>query len=77
MPLALISRALANRPGEAAPEEVLRRSPREGLECLPVKMGRTGPLKEPRCGPQAGKSRDPRSQDTDICHLVLCFTYIL
>ena len=30
-----------------------------------VKMGRTGPLVEPRCGPQAGKSDDPRSQDAD------------
>ena len=28
-------------------------------------MGRTGPLMEPRCGPQAGKSGDPRSQDAD------------
>ena len=40
-------------------------SPSEGLECLLVKMGRTGPLVEPRCGPQAGKSGDPRSQDAD------------
>ena len=38
-------------------------APREGLECLLVKMGRTGPLVEPRCGPQAGKSGDPCSQD--------------
>ena len=28
-------------------------------------MGRTGPLVEPRRGPQAGKSGDPRSQDAD------------
>ena len=40
-------------------------APRESLECLLVKMGRTGPLVEPRHGPQAGKSRDPRSQDAD------------
>ena len=30
-----------------------------------VKMHRTGPLVEPRRGPQAGKSGDPRSQNTD------------
>ena len=42
-------------------------APREGLECLLVKMGRTGPLAEPRCGPQAGKSGDPRSQNADRC----------
>ena len=41
-------------------------APREGLECLLVKMGRTGPLVEPRRGPQAGKSRDPHSQNADI-----------
>ena len=40
-------------------------APREGLECLLVKMGHTGPLAEPRHGPQAGKSGDPRSQNTD------------
>ena len=40
-------------------------APRKGLECLLVKMGRTGPLGEPRCGPQAGKYGDPRSQNTD------------
>ena len=57
--LALISPLLASQPGEAAPEEVLRRPPREGLECLLVKMGRTGPLVEPRRGPEAGKSEDP------------------
>ena len=38
---------------------------REGLESLLVKMGRTGALAEPRRGPQAGKSGDPRSQNTD------------
>ena len=53
------------QPGEAAPEEVLRRPPREGPESLLVKMGRTGPLAEPRRGPQAGKSGDPRSQNAD------------
>ena len=40
-------------------------APHEGLECLLVKMGRTGPLVEPRRGPHAGKSGDPRSQDAD------------
>ena len=40
-------------------------APREGLECLLVKMGRTRPLEEPRRGLQAGKSGDPRSQNTD------------
>ena len=40
-------------------------APREGLECLLVKMGHTGPLVEPRRGPQAGKSGDPRSQNAD------------
>ena len=40
-------------------------APREGLECLLVKMGRTGPPVEPRRGPQAGNSGDPRSQDAD------------
>ena len=40
-------------------------APREGLECLLVKMGRTGPLVEPHCGQHAGKSGDPRSQNTD------------
>ena len=42
-----------------------RLAPREGLECLLVKMGRTGPLAEPRRGPQAGKSGDPHSQKAD------------
>ena len=40
-------------------------APRKGLECLLVKMGRTGPLVGPRRGPQAGKSGDPRSQNAD------------
>ena len=40
-------------------------APREGLECLLVKMGRIGPLVEPRYGLQAGKSGDPHSQNTD------------
>ena len=34
-------------------------APREGLECLLVKMGRTGPVVEPRREPQAGKSGEP------------------
>ena len=40
-------------------------APREGLEHLLMKMGRTGPLLEPRRRPQAGKSGDPHSQNTD------------
>ena len=40
-------------------------APREGLECLLVKMGCTGPLAEPRHGPQAGKCWDPHSQNAD------------
>ena len=43
-------------------------APREGLECLLVKMCRMGPLAEPRRGPQAGKSRDPYSQNADKHH---------
>ena len=40
-------------------------APREGLECLLVKMCRTRPLVEPRHGPQAGKSGDPHSQNAN------------
>ena len=40
-------------------------APREGLESLFMKMGRTGPLAEPRRGPQASKSGDPHSQNAD------------
>ena len=40
-------------------------APHEGLECLLVKMGRTGPLAEPRRGLQAGKYGYPSSQDAD------------
>ena len=40
-------------------------APHEGLECLLVETGRTGPQAEPRCRPQAGKSGDPRSQNAD------------
>ena len=43
-------------------------APCEGLESLLVKMGRTGPLAEPRHGPQAGKSGDSHSQNTDKPH---------
>ena len=48
-------------------------APREGLGCLLVKMDRTGPLGEPHCGPQAGKSGEPRSQNTNrhVCHPAL------
>ena len=34
-------------------------APRKGLEWLLMKMGRTGPLVEPRRGPQAGNSSAP------------------
>ena len=40
-------------------------APSEGLDCLLVKVGRTGPLVEPCRGPQAGKSGDPHSQNAD------------
>ena len=66
--LTLISPPLTSQPSEAAPEEVLCHPPREGLEYLLVEMGRTRPLEEPRRGPQAGKSGDPRSQNTDSLH---------
>ena len=61
----MITPLLARQPVEAAPEEVLCRLPREGLECVLVKMGRTWPLMEPRHRPQAGKSRDPHSHNAD------------
>ena len=65
VPLTLISPPLVRQPGEAAPEEVLRRPPHDGLECSLMNMDRTRPLGEPCPGPQAGKSGDPRSQNTD------------
>ena len=71
MPFALISPPLASKPSEAAPEEVLCHPPREAwplarvLNALSMKMGRTGLLAQPRRGPQAGKSGDPRSQNAD------------
>ena len=40
-------------------------APHEGLELGLMKTGRTGPLVEPCCRPQAGKSGDPYSQNTD------------
>ena len=64
---ALISLLLTRQPGEAAPEEVLRRPPREAWSlarvsnALLMKMGRTGLLAQRRRGPQAGKSGDPCS----------------
>ena len=67
----MISPPLASQPGEAAPEEILCRPPREAwplarvLNALLMKMGHTGPLAVPRHGPQAGKSGDPRSQNAD------------
>ena len=39
--------------------------PHKGLECSLMRMGRIGLLVEPRHGPQAGKSGDPRSQNID------------
>ena len=41
------------------PEEAPRRSPREGLGFVLVKMGHARPPFEPRRRPQAGKSGDP------------------
>ena len=41
------------------------RPPREGLELLLLKLGRTGMLTEPHRGPQAGKSGYPRCEDAD------------
>ena len=40
-------------------------APREGPECLLVKMGRTGPLMGPRHRLHASKSGDPLSQSAD------------
>src|SRR4051812_33192235 len=60
-----------SQPEEAAPEEALRRPPREAwplarvLSLVLMKMGHTGPPFEPRRRPQAGKSGDPRSQNAD------------
>ena len=47
------------------PRRPWRCPPREGLEWLLMKMGRTRPLVEPCPGPQAGKSGYPHSQDAD------------
>ena len=65
-------------PGEAVTEEDLHRPPREAwplarvLSLVLMKMGRTGPPLEPRRKPQAGKSGDPHSQNTDK---PLCIDY--
>ena len=40
-------------------------APREGLGCLVGEDGSYGLLAQPRRGPQAGKSGDPRSQNAD------------
>ena len=40
-------------------------SPREGLDCLVDEDGSYRPVAQPRRGPQAGKSGDPRSQNAD------------
>ena len=64
-----------SQPGEATPEEVLCRPPREAwtlarvLDALLMKMGRTCLLAQPRRGPQAGKFGDPRSQNADSLRL--------
>ena len=72
--LALISPPLASQAGEAAPEEVLCRSPREvwplarALNSLLMMMGRIDLPAQPHHGPQAGKSGDPLSvlKPTDL-----------
>ena len=46
---------------------------REGFQGLLVKTGRTSPLVEPRRGPQARKSGDPRFQNADTFPLVFIF----
>ena len=46
-------------------------APCEGLELVLMKMGCAGPPFEPRHRPQAGKSRDPHSQNADT--MILCF----
>ena len=40
-------------------------APREGLECLVDEDGSYKPAAQPRRGPQAGKSGDPRSENAD------------
>jgi hypothetical protein len=40
-------------------------APREDLDWLLLEMGCTRPVKEPRPGPQAGKSRYPGNQNAD------------
>ena len=71
MPLALISPPLVSQPGEAAPEEILRRPPREAwplarvLGASLVRMGRMACWLS-HTAPQAGKSGDPRSQNADV-----------
>ena len=52
-------------------------APREGLELGLMKMGRTGPLLEPRRRPQAGKSGDPVPRTpTNKTHVSVLFIYI-
>ena len=52
-------------------------APREGLELLLRKMGRTRPLVEARFGPQAGKSGHPRSQNADKLVLTVARLWML
>ena len=40
-------------------------APREGLELLMLKLGRTRPSMEPRGGPQAGRAKHTRIEDAD------------
>ena len=49
----------------------------EGLECWLTKMRRAGPLVEPRRGPQADKSGDPRFHNADIFLLLFMLFYCI
>ena len=79
---ALISPPLASQPGKAAPEEVLCRPPREAwplarvLNAFTMKMGLTSLLAEPRRGPQASKSGDPRSQNAENCNFFFAYKVV-
>ena len=71
MSLAYRSPLLGSQPEEADPLGVLASSasrglaPREGLELLMLKLGRTRPSMEPRRGLQVAKSGFPHSQNAD------------
>ena len=54
-------------------------APHEGLGCLVDEDGPYGLLAQPRCGPQAGKSGDPRSQNADnytLCHNTYAYSLL-